>query len=804
MIQQIKQGVLWFGLICLVFSFLGCGGPEERKMKYYEKGKALLQQGNYRDARLELKNAVQVDPKFVDGFFLLGKIEFEKKNIGQAVKYFNRVVKLSPDHVEARLMLAEIGFLAKEYDFALENIREVQKLQPGNVKAQITEGLVYNYTEKKPQARKIAEKLLKEGNHDPEVYLLLAATYSSVNERNIIEDTYKKGLAENPKSSRLLQSLIALYVSERRNEEAIQLLEKVIEIEPDAVIHKFRMAQLLWNTGRQNDAEKIMDALSSSGFKNEDTALMSATFYASNKKLDRAERILLDALEKNSNNFKYRFALSDLYVFQGKYQEAIKTLEQQLLLNQGKTDTQILRTRNDLARLYLVVGNTDKALEYVDKIIAVNQQDRDAHFTKGKIFLIRGEGDKAVNEFRPITTGNPNFIEGHLRLAEALVVNKSYEQATSALLKALEVNAESKELLRGLASLYVLKNERDKAENQFRKILDIYPDDFQTRLGLADLLYKQNKPREAKGEYDKLAALAPDNPIPYLRLSRLYWRDGRMQEAVSILKRGQSINQASPELFTALIELYLKQKQFNKAIEVSLQKQREDPDNPYYYYMLGQVYAAAQKNDLAEKQLNKAIELAPTWLAPVKGLADLYTAQGKADEAISRMEAIVRDNPDRHEIYITLALLYEQQKKYEKTISTYERALTADPKNWVAANNAAYALMEHQGNNESMQKALMFAEKARELRPQSKEIADTLAWAYFNNENYPRALTIIKNDFSIPPEDPTILFHIASILYKNGKIAEAKENMMKALENEGHFPWREQAKTLLQKIIANN
>ena len=59
-------------LIVLVIFIAGCGGPEERKKRYYEKGKALYEQGDYVNARLELKNAVQIDPKFTEAHYLLG------------------------------------------------------------------------------------------------------------------------------------------------------------------------------------------------------------------------------------------------------------------------------------------------------------------------------------------------------------------------------------------------------------------------------------------------------------------------------------------------------------------------------------------------------------------------------------------------------------------------------------------------------------------------------------------------------------------------------------------------------------
>lgn len=803
MISLLKQVVVWFGLLCMVFSFLGCGGPEERKMKYYEKGKVFWQKGEYQNARLELKNAVQVDPAFVDGYFLLGKIEFEDKKINQGVKYFNKVLKLSPEHIDARLMLAEMGLLAKEYDYALKNVKEVLDIQPGNVKAQIIEGFILTSTGKKPQARGIAEKLLAGGHNDPDLYIILASTYSWENEKQLIEDIYKQGLSKNAESGRLLRALINLFISEKRNEEAVHLFENLIEKEPDTVLHQFSLAQLYWSMGRPSDAEQIIDKISAAGHEKEEVTLLSANFYTMNKMYDSAERILLDALKQKPENFKYRFALSDLYVMQGKNQEAIKTLEQQLLLNKDKKSPNILKTQNVLARIYLALGDNDKALEYVEKVIAANQQDREAHFTKGKIFLTQGEGDKAVTEFRLIITENPQFIEGHLRLAEAHVINKSYEQAIDGLQQALEMNAGSKEILRGLALVFLLKEDKKAAETQLRKILELYPEDVQTHLDLADLFSAQGEFAAAEFGYNNLATLVPTSPTPYLRLSRLLWRDGRKQEAVSVLEGAQKVNNtSSQEIFSALVQLYIQQEQFDKASERCLQKQQDDPDNPFYYYMMGQVYTAYKKYESAEEEFNKAIALAPLWPAPQNGIAGLYYIQGKTGEAINKLEEVVAKEPENQGNYVTLALLYEKQGNYVKAIQTYERTLAINPENWVIANNLSYMLMDYQTDKSSMEKALELAEKARRLRPQSVEVADTLSWAYFKNENFTKALTIIEEAFPIPPENPTMLFHRGAILYKNGKIAEAKESVLRSLEGEEDFNGRKEAESLLENIVA--
>ena len=53
---------------------LGCEGPEEREAAYLKRGKALFEEAKFIKARLEFKNARQINPVGVEPLFYLGRI----------------------------------------------------------------------------------------------------------------------------------------------------------------------------------------------------------------------------------------------------------------------------------------------------------------------------------------------------------------------------------------------------------------------------------------------------------------------------------------------------------------------------------------------------------------------------------------------------------------------------------------------------------------------------------------------------------------------------------------------------------
>ncbi len=81
----------------------GCGGPEQKKMKFFNRGKALYEKGDLVKAKLEFKNAIQIDPKFAEAYYMLGMVDVKGGNFQGAYGAFSKTVDLNPRHWESRM-----------------------------------------------------------------------------------------------------------------------------------------------------------------------------------------------------------------------------------------------------------------------------------------------------------------------------------------------------------------------------------------------------------------------------------------------------------------------------------------------------------------------------------------------------------------------------------------------------------------------------------------------------------------------------------------------------------------------------
>ena len=100
----------------LILIAFGCAGKEETRNNHYKKGEALFAQKDFVKAKLEFKNALQIDPKFAPAYHKLGECEIRLKNWRQAFGFLSKAAELDSELWEAQLSLAEMFMMAGQPD----------------------------------------------------------------------------------------------------------------------------------------------------------------------------------------------------------------------------------------------------------------------------------------------------------------------------------------------------------------------------------------------------------------------------------------------------------------------------------------------------------------------------------------------------------------------------------------------------------------------------------------------------------------------------------------------------------------
>ena len=647
---------------------------------------------------------------------------------------------------------------------------------------------------------KIFEGLLQKGVKSQEIYLILANAYAQGNDLAKAEKTLQEGIAANKDSVPLQLGIARFYSDAKQPEKAVSAMRKVIELQPDQPMHKFNLANLLWDDGRQAAAIEIVADLLAEDTVSEETRTTAARFYLSKNQLLEASKVLDAAIVKAPKSFKFRLFLGEVYLYQGQVQKAIETLESALKLSRDPATPGIIQVKTLLARVYMLMRQTDKAEAYVNEVINDNPRSIEGHFTKGEIFLIKGDGVKAAAEFRTVVSERPQFMPGYIRLAGAHALNQEMDLAVSVLQDALREDPKSREVLKTLARVYALKKNPAAAEEQLRKIVDLYPNEPTARADLGDYLASTNKTAEARETYKAITRKDPQSPLGYLKLSRLNRFENKPKEALATLEEGYRQNQVSAELLTELIQGYIQEKRHDAAIAVCRKRIAENPRDVFTLNLIGWVYTDLKNFQEAEGALKKAIEMQPLWPTPHTNLANLYVVQGRKAEAAEKFEAAVNANPKDPAGYLSLALLYERDRDYGNAIKVYERALKENPNFYFATNNLSFLLSETSTKKEDLARAKALAEDAIKMQPKEPALIDTLGWVYFRMGDYGQARGLIEQALAAAPDADVLNYHMAAVLLKLGQKQEAREKLRKALAGAEDYPGRAEAERMMKEL----
>src|SRR6266699_3168266 len=268
-------------------------------------------------------------------------------------------------------------------------------------------------------------------------------------------------------------------------------------------------------------------------------------------------------------------AVGRIYSARQKHKQAIAAFEAAALYQPTSEQTLL-----DLALTYYEAGLFDKALQPLQKAIALNAQNSSAHSMLGKTYFSLRE----------------------------------YEKAAAELKAALDFGSDDFDTSFTLAIAYLQQRQFTDARQVFDSMLQHLGDRPELHVVIGRALRVAGRLPEAIDEFKKAIALDPSLPRVHDNLALAYLMNegaSRLLDAEQEFKIELATN---PDEFFANYYLgivYIFQRKWELAIAFLKNASRVQADNPDPYFQLGQAYQELQKHDQAIETLKKAIALNP-------------------------------------------------------------------------------------------------------------------------------------------------------------------------------------------------
>ena len=292
-----------------------------------------------------------------------------------------------------------------------------------------------------------------------------------------------------------------------------------------------------------------------------------------------------------------------------------------------------------LARTQVFSRKYNEALESAQNALLLSPQDPMAWAVYGWVLdYLPGRVDEAERAERQALERDPGLPLANAYLAEILSDQGEWQDASTVARQALAASPDLMESHRAMGYVYESTANYDKAIEEYKAAVAIHPNLATLYISLGNNYRALGDVNGAVDSYLRATALDPANPEPYSSIARTYAGDGQFGKAAQYAEQAVGWNMLDPRLHGLLGVMYYHNNQFEKALpELNLAIAGGQTDQgPVAGVPLdrGTVGEYCWTYGLALAKLDRCEEAVPLFRLVLAGIPDDELAVGNATEGL--------------------------------------------------------------------------------------------------------------------------------------------------------------------------
>jgi len=755
---------------------------------YLQDARHYFDKKAYPSAVIQLKNALQQDPKNAQARLLLGDSYVQLHRGASAAKELERARELGVPKQRWLVLLGRAYLLEGHNSDVLKKIK-VDSSLPGPVQAGVlsVRGRAYlgerrlmdakdsfnralaivpdqadallglariaMLNDQPKQARRHVDKALKADPHSGEGWTLKGEIERAQGDLKAAETSFRKAVAADPHDIAGHLGLVAVHVGMGKNDEALREVNGVLDKAPRALVANYLKAVVLFNQHKLESARGLLQGILKTAPGYLPAQLLAGTIDFQQNNLNQAQEHLQRYVSSQPKNLAAVKLLAATYLKQNDADRAVVLLEKHLKSAPG--DAQLLAL---LGSAYLHTGKSDRAIQYLHKAI---EAAPDAAAFRAQLavgYLRIGEDDKAVSELKS-AVGLGKLMQADVLLVLTEIHKGDFDGALKDARAMAAKNPKDPLPYNLIGAAYLGKKEMAKARQAFRHALGIKADFSAARMNLARMDIQAGDLDKARQQYETILENEEGNLGALMGMAELASRSGDQDKALDWLKKAQRKNPEALGPGLLLVSHYLKTQAPLKAMDVARQMQSAHPRNPRVlkalglaqmgsgldasaestfqqltettsksaesWYLLGTAQLRRSDYDNARKSFRKSLDLDPKHVPSEVGLARIAMKTKQTKRAHEIAARIQKQYPDQVTGYAVEANLYAETGKYGDAARAYAEAYQRAP-------SAELAIKQYQmlTRHKEPQAAIKPLEHWLARKPDDRRVRLVLASAY--------------------------------------------------------------------------
>lgn len=748
-------------------------------------------------AMAAVKQALRIDPRSANAIYLRGSVQHVGGDLRAAYASYGEAIAINPKHLDALVARAGLALDMEQPERALADIEQLRKTHPREPRADYLSALI---AERKGDSaasvaamRRVTELLspvpIESLRYQSQLLLLGGLSHHAVGEPQKAKPYLEMVLRQQPRNP-ATKLLARILYDEGQVENGIQLLENYLRAVPQDMQALSLLAAGHSAMGRQAKATQLM------------TRALTA-----------------------SDNPQMRIILGQSLLRAGRLEDA-----------QGELETALRRSPTSLSAglplttLYLRTNQAAKAVALAQSLVAAHPRQASVHQLLGMAQQARGDRQAARASFEKALQLDRRLSEPQISLARLDHLEGRNQQAQRRLLNLHEADNQAIEPMLELASLSLGTNRAEDAQRWLERAASVAgPRETRPHFALVDLFIQRQQPAKAveaarvlygrRGDepaalvaYARAALSAGDRATakglllsagrrvgfelgPLVEVGSLQHAAGDLAGARYTLGKALEIAPQDGRALLMMATVEMESGDLPKAASLADQLEKLKPNEVASHLLQAEIATARSQPDLALRSLRRAHEVQASSVTTQRLVLSL-AGQGNTVAARQVAEAWLRREPGDVAVRHAIGDLLMAGQQWTAAKSSYEELLKRRPNDPRALNNLAL-ILSRLGDGKT---AVTLAERAVKASPGNPLTIDTLAWLLYQQGQNDRALGLLRDARLRDPEHAEIRYHLAAVLAKLGRNAEARQELRAALDRPTRLESVKEAQALAKTL----